>query len=490
MKKVFNGSLKRLGVCAVIVLFGIFYVYKGLPFPHIDDLVIVGVAKNIASGGGLKSAHVAPDFYKTVGNDMFYYYAPFYVYIVSLWIKIFNCSVVSLQAFSFLMNLIGAAAIFQIGRFLNVSGAFLYATSAMYFVFFASLGLRSEVTAISLLFLGGYLLLKFKNPFFGLLSLLLSVLVYPVTAPSGILMIAYSIHIRYHQNKKEIKNYILTLMGFSVFVVILCTICFGWMIDWDFAEFLRVYQIQIQTQNPGILFSPERFYRYIDLLTSNSKYLPKLPFVLIGLLVCLASAFYKKIPLHTRVFAVVSMAGVILGAGLAHVRSIEFSLLISFVCISFVAGSISNNQSAFKFFSLCAIVFLFCCANSLSVFRILFQKNISTKVDFLVEEIVLQSNNGKCLLLIDPAVARYVFNWNLPVNAYDITMSRDILDPAEKRIFPRTKSDLHSGEIAILSKTLYEVGWGHSGPSKLRIFGKTIPPINLYACEPFVVTNQ
>jgi hypothetical protein len=62
MKKVFNGSLKRLGVCAVVVLFGIFYVHKGLPFPHIDDLVIVGVAKNIASGGGLKSAHVAPDF--------------------------------------------------------------------------------------------------------------------------------------------------------------------------------------------------------------------------------------------------------------------------------------------------------------------------------------------------------------------------------------------------------------------------------------------
>lgn len=478
--------------CAFIavIFLGILYVYKGMPFPHIDDLVIVGVAQSLASGGGLRSAVIAPDFYNTVGSDMFYYYPPIYLHIVSLWVKVFSSSGVSLQLFCFFTNLVGAASIFQIGRILEVSRISLYVISGMYFLFFASLGLRSEVTAISFLFLGCYLLLKYENPLYGLSSLLFSVLVYPVTVPAGILIILYALYIRLTACKKTFRKYFLNVLFASMLVLVLFFVYFGLLINWDFFEFARVYMIQVQTQNPGNLFSFERFSRYIELLTVNSKYLQKWPFVILGILSILFSIFYKKIPAEKRFFTLILMSGAILGGGLAHLRSVEFSLLASFICIVFILDSILKFNPVSKLISLSLIVFLFSIANSLTVLRIVFQKNMVSKVDLPLEHIILQSQNNNSIVLIDASIARYLLNWDIPANTYDITMSRDILNSREKRICPKSKTDLRIGEIAILSKTFYDDGWAETGPSKLKIFGKTIPPINLYACEPFIVTNE
>ncbi len=126
-----------------LLAFWIFLIFRGFPFPNVDDCPYVGPALSLANGHGLTNPLLGQ-------QGPFYYYPPIYFYLLAGWLKLWGISAASVVLYYGIACWLTTWCVirtFQITG-LETTG---WLTVLALVVYFTCVGLRPDVT--SLLFL-------------------------------------------------------------------------------------------------------------------------------------------------------------------------------------------------------------------------------------------------------------------------------------------------------------------------------------------------
>ncbi len=469
-----------------LLIGAIIFLNANLPISHIDDFYFFGVAENLLKVGELENPYFTEEYFEGLNSKKFYFQPPFYPWLIAIWMGAFGINSISIPLFSFFITSIGALSVWVIGRFFSVQWPTLLCTVLAYYLCMARLGLRPEVAAFSFFFLGAYLLIRYRVfPLVPIFLLGLSVAFYPLTLVPSFLVIGTIFYLHYSDDLK--KSLFFILQG-SLAALILIFI-FAALIDFQFSDFFSTYLIVAQAQNPGPPFTIERFIRYVEMLSSESRYLPKWPYIALATLVYLILLTTRKIQGFFAIFLGILLLSCVGAGGLTHLRAIEFTTFIAFLILFFIVGHFIKNRFAF-YSCITFLLSLMIIANLLTVSHIFLQRPIPTNDQkLLLEEISLISKN-KPRALIDSHVARYIYGWQIPKGFKDFYASRPLLESEDLKIFPRIPENLYDNEFVILSKCHARDGWSNQKPKTVAILGHQINQIPCFYCEPFITDRS
>jgi len=473
-----------LAACGIVLVAWLVYVQVGLPLTNVDDLFFVGVAENLSKGGELSSPVMKAEYFQGLQTNKFYFHPPFYPWLMAFWLKAFPFSQVSLQSFAFVITTLGAFSLVFIGRKLRIDRIPLMALAAIYMVSFARLGLRPEVAAFSFLFLGNAFLLSRTviGIFMGILCLGLSVLFYAITAPLGLGIIIFS----FIFNDSRKATLTLIYIGSGLASLLLLIFLFGIAIKWDFCGFTDAFIKTAQSQNPGPPFSSAKYLRYMELLSTGSKFLPKWPFLLAGVAALTFATAISFSTLKIRTYLWLLLVGLIGAAGIAHLRSTEISLLVAWIILFFLISGIPVLWIRYVLLSLtCSMA---AAANMNAILSLALQSNVPTEVLQKANAVLYEKNSRKDML-IDSSIARYILGWKMPNHSYDIHTSRPLLISVDERCGPRKQQDLQPNEVCVISKTV-TVLESQNQATSTTILGIPFSNISRYRCEPTVIESK
>jgi hypothetical protein len=475
--------LAVLGVATTWSLF----VVAGLPLTTVDDLYFVGIADSWRSTGLLASRLMTPEYLEGFSSPAFYFHPPIYPAILASWLTIWPNSELSLQTFAFTSLLIGVAGILMICRYFSVSFISCLVVCLVFVIGFSRLGLRPEVLAVSSLLFGTGLLLRYEPALtvFAFLTYGLSILCYPFTAPAAVAFTLYAFWMWPERN----RNKSIVFISFGLFAILLWAFLSLMLIDWKVQEFLASYRLTIDVVNPGAMFSPARYLEYLGKLSTDSKFLPKWPFVLIGPSLLIWATIFRKSSFELLNFCWAFTFGVIGAAGMAHLRAVDLSVFYSLAVTAILLDQMLRSRML-RLLGQLSVLGLTLVANIAVVISLTLQSSIDE------QEIIEVRDKAAAVplsqsILVDSAVARHVFNWQLGPNFYDFRTSRKLLAAHGTNIYPRYISDIRDSEVWIVGR---DFSYSTDAPGLDRrpatFFGLSMGSVSRLDCDPLFITSK
>ncbi len=472
-----------LGVSAAWFLF----VVTGLPMTTVDDLYFVGIADSWQSTGVLTSRFMTPEYLEGFPSRTFYFHPPVYPAILATWLTMWPKSELSLQTFAFTSILVGVTGILLIGRHFSVSLISRSVVCLAFVIGFSRLGLRPEVLAVSSLLLGTGLLLR-SQPAFTFLAFLaygLSIFCYPFTAPLAVAFTLYAFWLWPERNRN--KSAIMVSLG--LVAVLLWALFTLILIDWQVQDFWASYRLSVEVVNPGALFTLDRYMEYFDKLSSDSKFLPKWPFVLVGPLLLVWTSVFQKSSSQLRMFCWAFTFGVLGAAGMAHLRAVDLSVFYS-LAVSAMLLDTFLQKALPHILGQAAVIVLALIANVAVVVSITLQSSIDTQQVQKVRKLAADVPSGHHILVDSPA-ARHVFNWQLGNNAFDFRTSRQLLAPFGTNFYPRNLNDIRDDEVWIVGRDFsYSTETPGIAPKPVTVMGKALGSVGMLNCDPLFITRK
>lgn len=464
------------------------FVAAGLPLTTVDDLYFVGISESWRSTGILESRLMTDEYLEGFPSRAFHFHPPIYPAVLAAWLVFFPVSELSLQTFVFLCLLIGICGIILISRHLSVSSMAVAAICVVYTLGFSRLGLRPEVLAVSALLLGTGLMLRGRliDVVLGFLCYGISVLCYPFTAPAALMFSLYSIWLQ-----RPVKIARVAVVAVCGFLSIGCFLGLSlWLIEWRALDFLASYRLTVDVVNPGSLFTPSRYWQYIERLSSESRYLPKWPFVAFGpLLLCVYTATRRSAP-KLLLFCWAFTLGLLGAAGMAHLRAVDFSVFYSLM-VSAMLLDASLRRPLPRLAGQLFVVGLALIANVAVVTSVMLQSSLGDLRIQAIRSRAAAVPPGQ-RILVDSSVARHVFNWQLGPNVYDFRTSRKLLAPFGANIHPRHINDISADEVWIVGRDFsYATESPGVATRPATLFGKSLGSVGRLNCDPlFIYTTN
>lgn len=463
------------------------FVVAGLPMTTVDDLYFVGIADSWRSTGLLASRFMTPEYLEGFSSSAFYFHPPVYPAILASWLTLWPNSELSLQTFAFTSLLIGVAGILMICRYFSVSFISCLVVCLVYIVGFSRLGLRPEVLAVSSLLLGTGLLLRYEAAltFFAFLAYGLSILCYPFTAPAAVAFTWYAFWIGPERN----RNKSVVFVSLGLLAVLLWGLLSLMLIDWKVQEFFASYRLTIDVVNPGAMFSLARYVEYLEKLSTDSKFLPKWPFVLVGLSLLVWASILHKATSKLLLFCWAFTLGVIGAAGMAHLRSVEFSVFYSLAVTAMLLDT-ALRRPLLHLLGQVAVLCLALGANIAVVMASTLQPSLAENTAQAIRKRAAAVPRNQ-RILVDSSVARNVFDWKLGPNVYDFRTSRKLLAPLGANIHPRHINDVGNDEIWIVGRDFtYTTEAPNVRPRPLTFLGKNLGLLGSIKCDPLFISRR
>jgi hypothetical protein len=478
---------RALKISVALVLAWAVYVGSGLPLTTVDDLFFFGAADTWQQTGELTNRLMTEEYLDGFPSKAYYFHPPIYTAFLAAWLKVFQASELSLQTFAFSNYLIGLFGLWLTARRLKVSATAIAVIGLLYVLSVSRLGLRPEIMAFSLLFLGAGLMLGATKTslFFGWLCLGLSVACYPITAPMGMAFVVFSYWMWPATQPRKLLLFAASSISAGLAMVVLS----GQLINWQIADFLHCYRLTGEAVNPGPLFSPSRYLNYWEVLSTKSRFLPKWPFVLLGPLLLVPCTILGAGSTRKLAYCWLFVLGVIGAAGITHLRAADISIFGSLAITTIILDEKVRGR-VFRFGAFSSVVALGLAANIMVVVTVLFQTRNPPQVDPDLAQLRAGAPLGR-RMLIDSVTARYLFDWQLGPRVFDFRTSRPLLGSEETRIYPRDTADIREDEIWIVTSDFsHATKNSPTMPQSVVVFGRTLGMVNRYAFEPVVIKPQ
>lgn len=403
-----------------IITFWLILFFLGYPKPMADDLYFTGGAINIVKHGEFYNPWLR--LWTERATNRFYLQPPFHSWTLAGWLSIFGINTQSLLLFQCLCYITFSVAIALILKKYNFPKFTPILLTLIFATWMLKAGLRMDGLAMAYLAIGLFLLINNKlwRYFLGFCFLGASIL-------SSAIMVAYATPLslailigNFSENNQSLLNYLqkivlaLLLAFFLIFTLFLLAINFelttflgdlSWVASWRRNENLST-----------ILSVPSRKLFVYPLWLLGG-------FLGVWIFILKRDNFNKKI--KTILFSLI-ISLCLTNLIYTNVGSLTFANFNYFYWV-FVIIAISdiytkNNQKINLILILLTLIALLS-NQSYSIFHFLSQKNVPLdKYENLKNQVSNLDKNQQ--ILFDDVAARYIFNYQLPIQAIDWNYSK------------------------------------------------------------------
>gem|GEM_PF-1369687 len=376
------------------IVFSVIALALGWPRPNRDDMIFIGTPIHYLAGGNFENPYCSY-FLEQLGTIRHLYYVPGHAILLTGWLKLWGVSAVSFVAFTVLCWWIGGWSLFLIlTRHVRWHTWPALVAVTHYLFVMSMLGLRPDSAGWGCMLAGICLLLGERRRWqiAGYVLTVGSVLIAPVCFAVVIPVYVYLLI----KDPKRLKTLLLTCTLASVLFAGLA----GFFIDFDYAEFYRVF-----TRHIGVA----RFRGYtrtdylVQFFTTNMYAVLRLPFYTLALLLLLYGCYRRN------AFMAVLLAVALLSYWMYPPYALEnVHLIIALVTLLYSLGFLKRLQYN-KVGGLLAVLLL-------GAMNLVF---LITNI-FQVNEVVLppvpERTFTAAYVCGDAFAARYIYDYKLPSN--------------------------------------------------------------------------
>jgi hypothetical protein len=400
-----------------ILFFGTLWLLD-FPKPFIDDLFYCGAGLNLAGGGDFSNPLLERQHFP---SHYFFVYPPIHSYAIAGWMKIFGIGAWSLTGFQNLMYLLAALATIAILRRHKAPGWLEFLVPLGVSAAFLPIGLRPEPLSVALTMMGfaiiecGYS--RHVPVFFAFLLMFLGGATAPrLTLFAGTLVLLAGFRLRQNSTEPGWKHWSFCLSGLDALLIV--GFIFLLLVGFRPGEFWQTFHLNMHAHlTDGTKFQLLKKYFYSRHILGRTQ-LPL--FFLPPILLFFGLGQSKDELFYCGTFIAVAFILTALIGGIGH-GSAWYAVLMMF----FLAAFISRNASRYKRFLLVVLsltLLLANCKSLMNVAGILSGEIQSDRGGQFAEAVKLRSTPEHCVL-VDCAVARYVFDYRIPRGFIDFPFS-------------------------------------------------------------------
>lgn len=447
---------KNNGLLGLILSLGISLAAKCMDFPriHIDDLYYIQTAATYKNEGRLDNNAFTDEFRQGLTPSRNFGQLPFYFYTISKWIGLFGLSGASLQAFFLFFLFLGVFSVMDLSRLIGVPLPFSCFIAVIFAISLSLFGIRMDVISLFLFFLG-WRILFIRKPwayFLGLGTFAFSSAIYPSGFFFALPVFSYNYFRDIIRPQIFWSGLNLLILGSVIFWLSFFILFLDHLIQGDWRGFISDYQVCVAQTNPGMFFSFDKFYLTWVCGTDSSLLFPKMGFVIFAILLASSLFVYAKYvqrPLLTGIPSLLLGLGIFLNSGVVPLKFRLFS-----ACSVIIAGwSLSeffriSPNTKLRYLISCAMLLY----GTLAVPGLTYGLIQSAPKPYDLGPVIQSLQHKGYVVLIDSNAAKFGLDWRLPRGVRDFQTSRSMLDPDPlKRIVPKSFSDFHENEIAVLN---------------------------------------
>jgi hypothetical protein len=406
------------------------------PKPYFDDLFYNGAALNLAQGGDFSNPLLARQGFP---NHFFFVYPPLHSYAVYGWLSLFGISSASMLGFQNTMHLIIAAAMILILKRHNSPAIFSWLAPLGVAAVFLKPGLRPEALAVALT-MAGYTLLTYCRTAglrcwiaFVLMSLGASAA--PRTAPFSAALAAMGAW-EWMRSAPENKSSRLRLCVLAGLALAVAGVVFLALIQFQLREFMETFHLHYTRLEHGTL---RLLYRYLRDLE------PGVIGILWLAIVVLCASLQGPVDELSRVCY--CLAGVLAFMAFTGALGHGSSWYVVFILFLMAGSLVKRIPAVWGTLLRWTVVFLLLMANSAALIGAFGQLTgkVEQRPPENLETIRQFRSTAEHPLVLDVAVARYAFDYRLPVGCFDFEFAAHFPAYTATDIKPR------DGDIFLLS---------------------------------------
>jgi hypothetical protein len=424
-----NKPAKILPLLVSILFFGALW-QLDFPKPFIDDLGYCGAGLNLAAGA---------DFSNPLGerqhfpSHYFFVYPPIHSYAIAGWMKIFGIGARSLTGFQNMMYLLTALATIAILRRHKAPGWLEFLAPLGVSAAFLPIGLRPEPLSVALTMMGfaiiecGYS--RSVPVFFAFLLMFLGGTTAPrLTLFTGTLVLLAGFHLWQNSPAPGWKRWSFCLSGLGALLI--AGFIFFLFIGFRPGEFWQTFHINMHahlTEGTKFQLLKKYFCGFLGKTQLPLFFLPPM-LLLIGLRQSKDELFY------CGTFIAVAFFLTALIGGIGH-GSTWYAVLMMFCLAAFISRNASRHKGIMPV--VLSLVLLLANVKSLMNVAGILSGEIQNDRGGQFAEAVKLRSTPEHPVLVDEAVARYVFDYRIPRGFIDFPFSAPFPGEGVKDFFQR-----------------------------------------------------
>jgi hypothetical protein len=460
-------------------------IIAGAPRPTGNDLFWLGPAIGLLKTGQLINPYTQ-SWIAGFGVKYFYVQGPVYFYFVAAWLHLFGVSTVSITVIHWVFCIVSAACLVLFFWRTGIR-AYIGLLAGTLFALWFGREIRPEALACALAF-AGLLLWELQDitwrTSLAFFLMGLSILTYPFTLgfiPPFLLLLHLNSGVSLGIN---VGRRFVSLCFAGVGVTALLAL----MVHGDIAQFLRVLLAHRNLRASGISDAVPKFWQYITqykewVLTAPSFIL----FAGLAILVITGSISGQRNSKRLRNQMACFASAVLFGILLYPENAIATGEIFAFTCImSFVDGLTLERFPVLHGIAFLAGVFMIAGMQAPLLLSLIYQRPPTSAN---IASVRAQLKNTRKRICIDGAVARYIFDYRLPVNAVSLGYGTAGRDCEEKHfaVYIHDASLKNEDDIWAASQAVFTINDGSSAirglppefyrTQPIRIFGTSLNSI-------------
>jgi hypothetical protein len=409
-----NKPAKILPLLVSILFFGTLWLLD-FPKPFVDDLFFCGAGLNLADGGDFSNPLIERQHFP---SHFFFAQPPIHSYAIAGWMKLFGIGARSLTGFQNLMYLLAALATIAILRRHKAPGWLEFLVPLGVSAAFLPIGLREEPLSVALTMMGfaiiecGYS--RHVPVFFAFLLMFLGGATAPrLTLFAGTLILLAGFRLWQNSTAPGWKHWSFCLSVLGALLIV--GFIFLQLIGFRLGEFGETFHLHAAFRVGGGKFQLLKEY-FIGPLGKTQWPLYFLP----PMLLFFASRQSRCEFFHGSIFIAGAFLVTALIGGIG-IGSAWYAVLMMF----YLAASISKNAARHKIILPVVLSLVLLLANGKSLMNtvgILTGEVQNDRGGQFAEAVKLRST-PEHPVLVDEAVARYVFDYRIPRGFFDFEFS-------------------------------------------------------------------
>lgn len=417
-----------------IVFFALLWLMD-FPKPNYDDLFSTGAALNMAGGGDFSSPLIARQEFP---GHFYYVHPPLYSYTLAAWLKILGISAVAATGFQMLMYIIITAATIALLRRYKAPTWLEWLVPLGVCIALLPMGLRYDAFSIALTMLGFALIecgfTGGLSVFVAFLLMFLGASVTPrLTLFSGALILLSAF--RLWRNSTAVGWNRWTFLGWGTMALLITCFVLLWMIGFHVGDYYATYHFHVN----GVV-SVGKIKLMAPFFFSQRYTAWPLWAVFLGAL--FISFRQPKVPLiQIGIFMALTFPAVAAIGGLSP-DCVWYMILALFALAGSLLQTLSRRQTLFLSTALCLTLSLATFKTALHMVGIA-TGQIKADTGALRDQALALRPTPEHPLLIDTTVARYIYDYRIPVGCIDIGFAAPFPDEFV------TTDDLRPGDLYI-----------------------------------------
>ncbi|MGB8356669.1 MAG: hypothetical protein WCD79_22415 [Chthoniobacteraceae bacterium] len=402
-----------ISLASIFLFFGLLWLLD-FPKPFIDDLFYCGAGLNLAAGGDLSNPllerHHFPGHY-------FFAYPPIHSYAIAGWMKLFGISARSLTGFQILMYLATALATISILRRYKSPAWLSFLVPLGVTASFLPFGLRPEPLSVALTMTGfaiiecGYS--RIVPAFFAFLLMFLGGGTAPrLTLFSGVLVLIAGFRAWQKATGTGWKRWSFCLSALGA--IFITFFIFLYLINFRLGEFWAMFHLHASYNVSGsrILLLKRFFFEILGVTQLPMFFLAALLLFFVGLK-SRNELFYGGLLVASGFVLTALIGGIGIGA--------TWYVFLIILCL---AVSVSGNVTGNKIFLPATLSLVMLLANSKSLLNAAGVLSGEIQEDHVGQAAAIHLRpTTDHPVLVDKAVARYVFDYKIPGGFIDFAFS-------------------------------------------------------------------